>query len=130
MCRSSRKNVSLTYFDFNAAFLRSLTEKILAGPLSLLVHQDRLDSGASPFLPFAVQKTTAFKPTCAGAHFRFLLLPRVDVQKEPNIIDCSCREKELVNVIDRLRLTEKIRKAKREGSQRAYFGLCSRGILR
>ena len=27
----------------------------------------------------AVQKTTAFKPTCAGAHFRFLR--RVDVQK-------------------------------------------------
>jgi hypothetical protein len=60
-------------------------------PFSLLVHQDRLDSGTSPFLPFAVQKTTAFKPTCAGAHFRFLR--RVDVQKEPNIIDCSCREK-------------------------------------
>lgn len=49
-------------------------------PFSLLVHQDRLDSDTSPFLPFAAQKTTAFKPTCAGLENRFLRW--VDVQKE------------------------------------------------
>lgn len=31
-------------------------------PFSLLVHQDRLDSSTSPFLPIAAQQTPAFRP--------------------------------------------------------------------